>query len=116
MGFINTNLKNTKKTSKTEESKYDFERQKDEALKEFDKLYANFKNNPDNKPPKEEKTKNQQNKEGKIKVKFKKNKMPNFTDIIFKDQDKTLLIILIIMLMDNEENMIIIMTLIYLLI
>ncbi len=58
------------------------------------------------------------------KVKFKKSvsrkfKIPNFSnliDILFQDQDKTLIITLIIILMDNEENMGLIIVLFYLLI
>lgn len=90
---------------------YNFEKQRQDALKQFDKLYANLKNNSDNK--KEKKSENPQNK---IRAKFKKSKVKNLTDIFFKDQDKTLIILLIIMLMDNEENLIIIMALFYLLI
>ncbi len=114
MESINTNLKNTQKTEK---SIYDFEKQKDEALKQFQKLYSNYKNNTDEACNKKENTPNKQTENHrKIKAKLKKNAFAGLTDIFFKDQDKTLIIVLIIMLMDNEENMMIIMALVYLLV
>lgn len=93
--------------------KQNLEKQKEKALKQFEKLYSNPKNNQTknaNNPAQEKDT------HKKIKAKFKKNNPPNFMDIFFKDQDKTLIIILIVMLMDNEENLTIIMILIYLLV
>lgn len=42
--------------------------------------------------------------------------LPNLIDLIFKDEDKSLLIVLLVLLMDNEENFTILLVLFYLLI
>ncbi len=64
-------------------------------------------------------TKEHVNVENKDKI-HKNSKNPNFIEnifsLLFKDQDRTLILALIILLMDNEENFTIIMLLIYLLI
>ena len=95
---------------------YNFEKQRQDALNQFEKLYSKFKENNDMDSKKEETSDNQKNKSNKIKAKFQKRKNKNLMDIFFKDQDKTLIILLIIMLMDNEENFMLIMALIYILI
>jgi hypothetical protein len=110
-------LKNTNKTASTiQKNEHDFEKQKNDALKQFEKLYSNFGAKPENnKQKKEEKSPPQKSENKKLKAKFKKNTAENFMNIFFKDQDKTLIIILIIILMDNEENLTLVMALIYLL-
>ena len=42
--------------------------------------------------------------------------LPNLIDLIFKDEDKSLLIVLLVLLMDNEENFTILLVIFYLLI
>ncbi len=42
--------------------------------------------------------------------------LPNLVDVIFKDQDRSLLIVLIILLMDDEENFPLLLVIFYLLI
>ena len=44
MELFKTNNKNPKKTSETKENNYNFEKQKDDALKQFQKLYSKSNN------------------------------------------------------------------------
>ncbi len=119
MEFSKINPKTATKNENSQKNDYNFQKQKKEALEQFEKLYLNLnnkktsnKNLVKNELPPQKRNDIPQ----KIKVKFKKNTKINFADIFFKDQDKTLILILIVMLMDNEENITIIMILIFLLV
>lgn len=119
MEFSKNNIKRDTKTEKSNQNEYDFKKQEEAAIKQFEKLYLNLKDKNilnKNQIKKENSLQGKNNSLKKIKAKFKKNKPFDFTDIFFKDQDKTLIVILIVMLMDNEENIMIIMILIFLLV